>query len=936
MLTQKDLKREIFSKKESLSENSLFLSEEYGTFLTQMAQGITGCNFDVSSALFCGDKNRIAYTDGKKVNINYKSMFTDGLNKLQKHMLFCGLNLHECGHVLFTDFMLNEQVLREMSTGKIYPSPAPNDYLEDLKKFLQVPGNHAYIADLFHSLDNCIEDGFVNRAVMASVPGYAQCLKYGYQIHKSFNIPYEKMLEMNMDAVSAFINLTLSFAVHGVILFTEDFHDEVSDMFREVIPYIENAVFEADPIRRKKAGWAVFCYLFHFIEIQAANSQGGQGCQDQTDSNQEGQSQNGSNQSGTNGQNQSSSNQNGENGKSQDSDNQNSGEGENQTISNQSGNDGQNQAGDSQNSESAQDYNGNSQGDENEQNQTNSSQNGENDQAQASNNPNCKKESNQMNGNQDVGNGQDQTGSNQNSVSTQDQNGNSQGEENGQNQTASNQYGENDLNQAGNNQDVGNGQDQAGNNQNGNSQSSENGQSQTDDNPNGKIGQNRAGENAQNQGNGNQIDGNLQIQGNENGMDQAGINQDDKNRQSKTDGNQGGENGQGKDRDSQEGKNRQGDMDISETLKKMLEDAGKQIHNTENTEHSHSEMPNEKAIAELAKKLKRGMEMPSPDPVPDTVPESLSDELDTIAEKVAMSVISNSQEKEIESQMVCDIKEFLDGANILRKVGCIPKRTKISPSAKKKYDSSHAELDVIVKRLVSAFQKEIKDRQIGDTLTGLYMGKRFSAREAYRYDKRTMSRKIAPEDIPDMNICILIDMSGSMSGKKIETAKKCAYITYQFCEKLKIPCSIIGHSTWGNDVILENVCDEQSIDKKDSQRIFSIRTYDANRDGYAVWFCIKKLEKAVADQKLLMVISDGMPNHNGYGINAGRAECQAAVKYGIKHGITTIAAAIEDPSGVRSVYKDGVSEKNSAEFLDITDLNKLPKTFVKIIKRRLA
>lgn len=112
--------------------------------------------------------------------------------------------------------------------------------------------------------------------------------------------------------------------------------------------------------------------------------------------------------------------------------------------------------------------------------------------------------------------------------------------------------------------------------------------------------------------------------------------------------------------------------------------------------------------------------------------------------------------------------------------------------------------------------------------------------------------------------------------------------------------------------------------------------YGCNRDGYAVWFCIKKLEKITADQKILMIISDGRPNHNGYGLESGRMDCQAAVKHGIKKGITTIAASIGDPTGVRSVYKDDISEKSSAEFLDLTDLQKLPKAFVNIIKKRMG
>ena len=38
---------------------------------------------------------------------------------------------------------------------------------------------------------------------------------------------------------------------------------------------------------------------------------------------------------------------------------------------------------------------------------------------------------------------------------------------------------------------------------------------------------------------------------------------------------------------------------------------------------------------------------------------------------------------------------------------------------------------------------------------------------------------------------------------------------------------------------------------------------------------------------------------------------------------------------VKSVYKEGKSDKNSATYMDLSDLKKLPKAFVKVIKKYL-
>ena len=826
MLSQKDLKREIFHKKDALSDKNLFMAVEYAEFLSQMAGGVTECKYPVSSVMF-DQGDDIAYTNGKTVHINYSSALAEGLDRIQRHMLYCGLNLHECGHILFTDFSLHQKVMEEMSKGRVFPLPDQNEYLKELIKFIEVQGNYTYIYELFNCLDNSIEDGFVDRAVMAEAPGYAPCLRYVAQIDKSIDAPtYMKMIAEGLDGPTIFVNLTLSYARHGIIAFPDNLHDELSDLFRQVIPYIDKAVEEPYPLQRKKAVWTVFSYLFHFFKrdnVQQCNAGDPQSATGQAPQSVE----------------------------QQPEECQGPGRGAMSSATPQSSRSDQPGAG------------GGNPGEENGQGNTHSpgecsSQSGE--------------QSTEDTANQSQGNNQDSMQSAQGAQSVTD--GGNPGEENGQGNTHS--PGE---------------------------CSSQSGEQSTEDTAN------------QSQGNGQ--DSMQSAQGTQPGAD-------------------GGNPGEGNCQNVLRPLIEHPAQD-DDALKNRLKNAGNNAENTEKVQHVNPGTPSDTLIHELSKKMRKRDETTSSASVLDACPEILTGELDRIADKVVYSQIACDQEKDINKQMQFDIKEFLDGIDCHKNVKCIARRKDVASSAREKYETMHSDLDVIVKRLVSEFQREIKDRQLGDTLTGLYSGRRFNSRDAYRYDKRVMSRKIAPENIPDMQVAILIDESGSMEGERLETAIKCAYITYQFCRTLLIPCSIIGHTTYGSKVVLENICDKDSLDNKDCQRIFSMEPQGCNRDGYAVWFCIKKLEQAAADQKLLMIISDGKPNHDGYGMETGRADCQAAVKYGIKNNITTIAAAIGDPAGVRSVYKDGVSEKGSgsAKFLDLTDLQKLPKAFVKIIKRQM-
>ena len=682
MLNQRDLKRAIFEKQEKLADEEIFLSPQYEMFLSQMTEGTVSANEGLQAKVI-NSGEEIAFTDGKTVSINYSSHYMQNKTRLQKHLLFCGLNMHECGHLLFTDFPLNQKVREMIQQGIIYPSIDMDTDAEELQKFLDTDtDSRTIVAKLFHELDNCIEDGFVDRAVRKVAPGYASSLQYMREVDHLDIRPYKDLKAEKTSKEDLFTVMVLNYAYQGVEIFEKGDTNDVIEAFEEVKPLIKQTVFEYSPMKRKKCVWTVFTKLFRFYQKQSQKQQ--------------------------------------------------------------------------------------SQG--------------------------------------------------QQSQGQQSQGQQSQGQQ-----------------------------------------------------PQGQQSQGQQSQGQQSQG--------------------------------------------------------------QQALKDLLKSITDSMPKTEKNNHYNTPtQPSTKVLQEV--KAAAGNEK---DTASDSAkqPEA-STEFNQIMEQIARSQVCEQQEREIQSQLSCNIKAFLDGEKDHKNVpGKVIRVGGDSSSAVAAYEKQAPELNRIVTRLEREFKKEIKNRQLGDTLTGLYAGKRFNARDAYRYDKRVMSRKIAPEDIPDMAVIVLIDLSGSMSGQRLETAKQCAYITYRFCIDLGIKVSVIGHHALGDTVELVSVADENSLDRKDEIRIFGLSANGCNRDGYALRYCEKKLEKIQADQKLLMIISDGLPNHNGYGLESGQKDCQQVVREGLKAGIFTIAAAIGDADSVKRVYKDGVSEKNSATYLDISDLEKLPKAFVKIIKEKL-
>lgn len=309
-----------------------------------------------------------------------------------------------------------------------------------------------------------------------------------------------------------------------------------------------------------------------------------------------------------------------------------------------------------------------------------------------------------------------------------------------------------------------------------------------------------------------------------------------------------------------------------------------------------------------------------------------------LEEKAAEEMISKEIHNRIEREMVRTQKDMYK----TRKDKYPGIMTYLQPDryAKEEYEVYHQELDRIARRVKKNLDKVIKQRRRGDVKKGLYVGKQFDAPHAYRKDKRIFSQKILPENIPDMEVCVLVDCSGSMSSNdRMEQARNCAYITWQFCSEMQIPCSVYGHTTnWHPEthVKINCVAHPMNIDSDDGKRIFMLRADADNRDGWAVNFCGEALTKSTATNKLLLIISDGLPAADGYYGPAAKRDIQDVVKKYKQKGIKIVTAGIDDCApDIKRVYQDGAQSKYAAKFLDYSDMSKLPQAFATLIKKEL-
>ena len=509
-------------------------------------------------------------------------------------------------------------------------------------------------------------------------------------------------------------------------------------------------------------------------------------------------------------------------------------------------------------------------------------------------------------GNGKPGNGNGGSGSSQNSQGQQNGNGGSQGGSGGS------------QNNSGN----GNG------NGNGGSGSSQNSQGQQNGNGGSQGG---SGDSQNNSGNGN---------GNGNGG--SGSSQNSQGQQNGNSGSQGGsgdsQNNSGNGNGNGNGVGSMTTEQLSEALKeavKQIEQAAKNVGVNNLPDRHNNSITNQAGKNEDAKKRERskqGSDNANGKSNGNSIanaPGANSGKSDLSAAKCDIEAIERERKRNVATAQAnneANDKLRQEGKEVGREIGTniyVRRAAEVPQSNIETYNRLSAGLLSITKNLERRLKTTIRDEENDDTVAGLPMGSRVEARLAYHQDGKIFSRKNFPRDNPRLAVGYLCDESGSMSKTAISASVRTAIILQDLCERMELPCYICGFTTEdlkGVDIITYV---DMNVDGKDKYRTTGMASRGGTPTVPAMKYMGKKLLKDSTEKKILIVSTDGCSGR-GYG------ETVRDVIKKLQHdGVMVIGAGIGDS-------KPRIQEEFGDNFLDISNLDAMPKILCNIVKKNLV
>ncbi len=311
------------------------------------------------------------------------------------------------------------------------------------------------------------------------------------------------------------------------------------------------------------------------------------------------------------------------------------------------------------------------------------------------------------------------------------------------------------------------------------------------------------------------------------------------------------------------------------------------------------------------------------EPIKAYTQEEIKQAAEKLAEQMRRLITSNTSLNSNEIKDEWDSKEIADECKQIKDDVFIVKQEDYERRYKADFDTVKQHIN----GLVNTFSKFFVEQEY--RLTGMRRGVLDTNKlaEAYQAVETVYSNKFK-RTTPGLDVCVLIDESGSMSGTNIASARKCAILLNEVFLRLK-QCDfyVYGHTADNRHMGEVTINVYRDHWNRNRYALGKVESYSNNKDSVAIEETYKMVRKQTSKPLLMFVISDGAPSAYGLRGQPAVEEVKKVVNRIESNGDTLVCQiAIESYFQPQDMFN---------HYVVMTDMNTFPRDLSNYIMNTL-
>lgn len=279
---------ELANSEKAVPDTAFFTSEAYRSYTETAAKdmitGVCGylrrCGYSISEMEEDRRVNALAvemlrnpeitaYTDGYNICIGTNNSLVTSLDSRElRHYAIQGFRVHEVAHILFTDFPTLKNWAGHLSQGIWWPKIPDRASEKDgaeLTKRLKKPGFCKPFVSIAHSIENALEDGFIEREIQEMYGGLATTeLATLDEVQISESVSFGEMLKKKCSPFEAMLNQILLYAKYDITM-DDGIPDEYVQTLEDCVFVIDDVKYERNPKKRLEGVNEICCILYPLV-----------------------------------------------------------------------------------------------------------------------------------------------------------------------------------------------------------------------------------------------------------------------------------------------------------------------------------------------------------------------------------------------------------------------------------------------------------------------------------------------------------------------------------------------------------------------------------------------------------------------------------------------------------------------------------------------